>query len=97
MEGDILMYRGKILVPDDKALRQDLIAAFHDVPSTGHPGQQWTLALVSQTYNWPGICSRVYKHVNSCKECQRNHNPKGQNIPLKPLEVLERPWQHVSY
>lgn len=57
MEGDILMYRGKILVPDTEALKSDLIAVFHNAPSTGHPGQQRTLELVSQSYNWLGIRS----------------------------------------
>lgn len=39
MEGDLLMCQGKILVPDDEALKRDLIAAFHDAPSAGHLGQ----------------------------------------------------------
>lgn len=30
MEGDLLKYQGKILVPDDESLKQDLITAFHD-------------------------------------------------------------------
>lgn len=50
MGGDILMYRGKILVPDDEVRKRDLIAAFHDTLSTGHPGQQHTLKLVSRSY-----------------------------------------------
>lgn len=48
-EGDILMYRGKILIPDNDALKRDLMAAFHNTPSAGHPGQQRTLELVSRT------------------------------------------------
>ncbi|EUC53484.1 Transposon Tf2-1 polyprotein, putative, partial [Rhizoctonia solani AG-3 Rhs1AP] len=47
MEGGLLFYRNKIHVPDDKDLKRDLIASFHDTPSAGHPGQQQTLELVS--------------------------------------------------
>lgn len=72
MEGDLLMYRGKILMADDKPLKRDLIAAFHDTPSAGRPEQQRTLGLVSRSYYWLGIRSRVYEHVDSCEDCQRN-------------------------
>ena len=91
------MYQNKVFVPDNEGLKRDLIAAFHDAPSAGHPGQQRTLELVSRHYHWPGIRSRVYEHVDSCEECQRNRLPKKVSIPLKPLEVPTRPWQHVSY
>ena len=82
LEGDLLLYWGKVLIPDNKSLKRDLIAAFHKAPSTGHLGQQQTLELISRHYDWPGIRARVYKHVESCEECQRNCTPKEKLIPL---------------
>jgi hypothetical protein len=38
MEAGLLFYQGRIVVPD--RLKRDLIAAFHDSPTIGHPGQQ---------------------------------------------------------
>jgi hypothetical protein len=47
MEAGLLFYQGRIFVPDNEELKRDLIAAFHDSPIAGHPGQQRTLELVS--------------------------------------------------
>ncbi|KEP45888.1 putative Transposon Tf2-1 polyprotein, partial [Rhizoctonia solani 123E] len=97
LEGGLLFYRNKIHVPDNENLKRDLIASFHDAPAAGHLGQQRTLELISRQYHWPGIRARVYEHVESCEECQRNRLPKNPSIPLKLLEVPDRPWQHMSY
>jgi hypothetical protein len=40
MEAGLLFYQGRIVVPDNENLKRDLIAAFHDSPMAGHPGQQ---------------------------------------------------------
>jgi uncharacterized protein (DUF2344 family) len=50
MEAGLLFYQGKIVVPDNKELCQDLMAAFHDSPIAGHPGQQRTLELINCQY-----------------------------------------------
>jgi hypothetical protein len=48
MEAGLLFYQGRIVVPDNEDLCRDLIAAFHDSPIAGHPGQQRTLELISR-------------------------------------------------
>ncbi|QRW23021.1 Retrotransposable element Tf2 protein [Rhizoctonia solani] len=65
--------------------------------NSGHPGRQRTLELVSRNYYWPGIHADTYWHVDSCKTCQHIRKPKYASIPLQPLELPSRPWQHVSY
>ncbi|QRW24287.1 Retrotransposable element Tf2 protein [Rhizoctonia solani] len=82
MEAGLLFYQGRIVVPD---------------PTSGHPGRQRTLELISRNYYWPGIHADTYWHVDSCKTCQRIRKPKYASIPPQPLELPTRPWQHVSY
>jgi hypothetical protein len=81
MEAGLLFYQGCILVPDVNKLREELLKIFHDSPMAGHPGQQWTLGLLSQAYYWPGIRADVYLHVDRCETCQQIHLPKSKLIP----------------
>ncbi|QRW22889.1 Retrotransposable element Tf2 protein [Rhizoctonia solani] len=97
MEAGLLFYQGQIVVPDVGTLRTDLLHIFHDSALAGHPGRQQTLELVSRNYYWPGICANTYWHVDSCETCQRIRKPKYASIPPEPLELPNRPWQHVSY
>jgi hypothetical protein len=70
MEAGLLFYQGRIVVPDNKELKRDLIAAFHDSPIAGHPGQQRTLELISCRYYWPGMRSKIFHYVDTCETCQ---------------------------
>ncbi|CEL53165.1 Retrotransposable element Tf2 155 kDa protein type 1 OS=Schizosaccharomyces pombe (strain 972 / ATCC 24843) GN=Tf2-1 PE=4 SV=1 [Rhizoctonia solani AG-1 IB] len=97
MEAGLLFYQGRILVPDVGSLRKDLLQIFHDSPLAGHPGCQRTLELLSRSYYWPGVRADVYIHVDSCETCQRIKLPKAKVLPLQPVEIPSRPWQHISY
>jgi hypothetical protein len=97
MEAGLLFYQGRIVVPDNEELRQDLITTFHDSPMAGHPGQQRTLELVSRRYYWPGMRAKIFQYVETCETCQRIKRTKISLIPIQPLEIPTRPWQHISY
>ncbi|QRW25030.1 Retrotransposable element Tf2 protein [Rhizoctonia solani] len=97
MEAGLLFYQGQIVVPDVGTLRTELLCIFHDSPLAGHPGRQQTLELICRNYYWPGIRANTYWHVDSCETCQRICKPKYASIPLQPLEIPSRPWQHISY
>lgn len=51
----LLFYNTKVVVPDEEAIKRDLVANFHDSLMAGHPGQNRTLELVSRKYYWPGM------------------------------------------
>lgn len=51
----LLLYNGKIMVPDDENIKRDLVANFHDSPLAGHPGQNRMLELLSRRYYWLGM------------------------------------------
>jgi hypothetical protein len=60
----LLMFRGKIYVPNDRDLRRCIIEQHHDTHIAGHAGRFKTLELISHNYWWPqmsryiGIYSR---------------------------------------
>jgi hypothetical protein len=97
MEAGLLFYQGRIVVPDNEELKRDLMVAFHDSPISGHPGQQRTLELISHRYYWPGMWAKIFHYVETCETCQRIKRAKTTPIPVQPLKVPTRPWQHISY
>jgi len=53
--------------------------------------------LVTRNYWWPGVTKEVKRYVEGCDQCQRIKNraemPAGK---LRPNQVPERLWQHIS-
>ena len=51
----------------------------------------------TRNYWWPGVTKEVKRYVEGCDQCQRMKNraemPAGK---LKPNQISERPWQHIS-
>jgi hypothetical protein len=88
---------GKIYVPEDQALRLDILKLHHDAPIAGHPRTEKTLELVQRSYIWPGMSTFVKEYTNRCERCARmkssNLAPPGK---LRPLELPDIPWTEVT-
>ena len=50
---------GRLVVPSGLVLRRELMAQFHNSPTTGHPSRDNTLTLVDQHYWWPGMTTWI--------------------------------------
>jgi len=63
----------------------------------GHGGQWKTVELVTRNYWWPGVTKKVKQYVERCDQCQRMKN-RAEMLAgkLRPNEVPERLWQHIS-
>jgi RNase H-like domain found in reverse transcriptase/Integrase zinc binding domain/Chromo (CHRromatin Organisation MOdifier) domain len=89
--------KGRIMVPNHADLREQVMAAHHANPFSGHQGRIRTKDLISRTYWWEGIAKDVQAYVAACHECQINkpghQQPQGL---LQPLQVPERPWSSIS-
>src|SRR5258707_11724155 len=68
---EVVLYRGRVYIPDDPQLRHDLVHAHHSTAVAGHPGQWKTLELVSRNYWWPGLSRDVAKFIAGCDTWQR--------------------------
>jgi hypothetical protein len=88
---------GKIYVPEDQALRLDILKLHHDTPIAGHPGREKTLELVQRSYTWPGMSTFVKEYTNRYERCAQmkpsNLAPPGK---LRPLELPNIPWAEVT-
>ena len=93
----ILLYQGKVIVPDIKYLRTHLIREIHDQISTAHPGRDKTYRLLRDRYYWKGMLADVDRYVRNCHPCRRASSPHDKTPGLlQPLPVPDRPWQHIS-
>src|SRR5882724_3230617 len=54
----LVLYRGRVYVPQDGQLRHDIVATLHDSPIMGHSGQWMKMDLVAHSFWWL-LCSRV--------------------------------------
>ena len=65
----LLYYKGKLYIPNDKNLRNEVIHQCHDSITTGHPGKHGTLELVSRLYWWPRMSADTEHYVLGCDKC----------------------------
>lgn len=96
-EDGLILWKGRIYVPPEKGLRDEIIHAHHNVPTAGHPGQFKTAELILRTYWWPGIHRSVGTYVRGCEACQRTKVFPSKPVgTLSPNLVPERNWEIVS-
>lgn len=96
-EEGLLLFKGRIYVPNNKQLRADIVRIHHDGIATGHPGRHKTLELVSRNYWWPSMSQFINEYVDGCDNCLRS-KPKlhDKYKQLKPNETPERRWGTIS-
>lgn len=89
----ILLFKGKVWIPENSALQPLLLAEFHTTPTGGHAGVQRTLSRIASVFYWPELRRAVHEYVFKCTICQTtkpfNRAPQGL---LQPLPIPEKIW-----
>ena len=67
-------HQGRAAVPNDEGLKRRILKAYHDDPTSGHPGRDWTTYNVSQAFWWPGMNLWIANYVKGCATCQQSKN-----------------------
>lgn len=97
LEDSLLLYEGRLVVPDDGYLRVRLLDEIHRQPSIGHPGQEKTKRMVSARYYWPALTEDVRRYVDNCQVCKRTKTWRDRAPGLlQPLPIPGCPWQHIT-
>ncbi|KAL0154036.1 hypothetical protein M9458_050695, partial [Cirrhinus mrigala] len=79
------------------ALRPRVLADVHNSPSSGHPGIEATLQLLSNRFWWPHQRADTINFVKRCATCNISKVPR--RLPaglLQPLPLPQRPWSHIA-
>lgn len=96
-EEDLLFFNNRIHVPDNHAIKLEILHQCHDSRLAGHPGRAKTYALVSRHYFWPGMRAFTKTYVSGCQTCQRNKSPRHKPVGfLQPLPIPTGPWRSIS-
>ena len=96
-EDGVAYMEGRVYMPNNKELREEILREHYDLADIGHPGQHRMMELLKRTYWWPGLKEDVKKYVQGCFKCQQNkvqHQRKAGE--LHPLEIPQGPWQEIS-
>jgi len=92
IEDGLILYKGRLLVPENDDLKVRLVDEAHKQPSTAHPGKAKTMDLIKARYYWPKMDEYVDRYVRNCHIHQKDL-PPGL---LNPFPIPDRPWQHIS-
>ena len=86
----ILRYRNRLVVPQDKDIKREILEETHRSRYTVHPGKTKMYQDLKKLYWWDGMKKEVAQFVQTCLTCQQikveHQKPSGL---LQPLEVPE--------
>jgi RNase H-like domain found in reverse transcriptase/Reverse transcriptase (RNA-dependent DNA polymerase)/Integrase zinc binding domain/Chromo (CHRromatin Organisation MOdifier) domain/Retroviral aspartyl protease len=89
--------QGRLIIPDDRALKTRILYELHDSDLAGHCGITKTEELVMRQFWWRGLRDDVTAYVNDCVVCQRskdsNTAPAGK---LNPIPIPAGRWETVT-
>jgi transposase InsO family protein len=92
-----LLYKGRLHVPQEPSLKQELLRLHHDDPLAGHFGVHRTLELLQRKFHWKKMERDVAEYIRGCGICQgvvaRRHRPYGS---LESLPFPKGPMQEWS-
>ena len=81
---------GRIYIPNNRKIKEQILQENHDPVDVGHPGQKRIMELVKRNYWWPGLKEDIKKYVQKCFKCQQNkvqHQKKSGELYL--LDILQ--------
>ncbi|KAA0046570.1 pol protein [Cucumis melo var. makuwa] len=85
---DGLMFEGRLCVPEDSAVKTELLTEAHSSPFTMHPGSTKMYQDLRSVYWWRGMKRDVADFVSRCLVCQQVKAPRQHPAGLlQPLSV----------
>ena len=87
-EDRVVYMEGRIYIPNNKKIREEILKENHNLVDVRHLGQQWILELLKRNYWWPELKEDVKKYIQGYFRCQQNkvqHQKKSEE--LHPLEI----------
>ena len=87
-------YQDQVYIPENPALKHQILRLYHNSPITGHLGQSGTLELIRRTYWWKGMTTYIREYIQGCHTCSQNkHQNQKEAGLMQPLPAPDRPWQ----
>ncbi|GJZ35092.1 putative mitochondrial protein, partial [Tanacetum coccineum] len=97
VEGDRLLYQGRLFLPRTFKWILLLFQEFHSSVIGGHSGVLKTYQRMAAKVYWVGIRKDVAKMVSECEICQRyKYSTMVPEGLLQPLELPDKVWEDVT-
>ena len=97
IQDNLLYYRQRLCIPNNKDLKNNILSEAHDIPIAGHAGYIKTYALMHQSFYWPGMKRDVLQYVARCLIYQKIKVERVK-YPRK-LQLIDAPqmkWECIS-
>jgi len=62
-EDGVVYMEGRIYVPNNKKIKEEILKENHDLVDMGYPGQHRMLEVIKRTYWWPGLKEDIKKYI----------------------------------
>ena len=96
-DGLLYDHAGRLIIPDDRALKTRVLYELHDSRLAGHMGMAKTEEMVTRLFWWRGVREDVAAYVNDCVVCQQSKTattaPAGL---LQPIPIPSNRWECVT-
>ncbi|KAA0054091.1 pol protein [Cucumis melo var. makuwa] len=94
---DGLMFEERLCVPEDSAVKTEILTEAHSSPFTMHPGSTKMYQDLRSVYWWRNMKREVADFVSRCLVCQQVKAPRQRPAGLlQPLSVPGWKWESVS-
>jgi len=90
----VVTSNGRIYVPKDDLLPNNVMRLFHDNPEAGHVGALTPAEFVSRDFNWPTMDATVGKYIAGCELC---HKIKAPQHAHHGMPITARPSWHAHH
>ena len=96
-EDGVIRFKGRLCVPTDEDLRNEILHEAHHSKYTIHPGVTKMYQDMKRMYWWQGMKRDVVSFVAKCLTCQQvkfeHQKPGGQ---LQPLDIPKWKWENIT-
>ncbi|PNX87089.1 hypothetical protein L195_g043174, partial [Trifolium pratense] len=92
----LLLWKDKLVIPNNQELINKVLAEFHTSHIGGHAGVSRTLACIQAQFYWKKMREDIKTYVQQCIICQQaktlTTNPAGL---LQPLPIPTQVWEDI--
>jgi len=74
-----------------------VLQRFHDTPLGGHQGFQTTWTILKPLFYATNFKHFVKRFIKTCDQCQRIKSKPSTKMPLKPIQIGQRPWEIMFF
>ncbi|KAL5571687.1 hypothetical protein UlMin_021284 [Ulmus minor] len=93
---EIMHFKGRLCIPSDAQLKEQLLSEAHTTPYSVHPGATKMYQDLKERFWWSGMKKEVAEYVAKCLTCQKvkaeHQRPRGElyqaMIGMVPYEAL---------